>query len=392
MKRLLFLLLSWSIAVVAFSQRVYFIYLQTEQDQPFFVKLNDKIYSSNASGYLILSKLYDTTYNFSVGFPKDKWPEQKFTVDINKKDHGYLLKNFGEKGWGLFDLQTMTVQMGELPQMKTSKIIQSEKKDVSAFADLLSKAADDPGIKEDQVLLSDEKKPVMQIRDTMNKKDPDLIDKTNIKKEEKLEMKDHHLDKTEDVKPAIDKPFKKTKVTRKAESSTTEGLGLVFIDEYPEGGQDTIRLLIPHSKSFEHIINDDKKEEKTKIEFLPDSSKKISGQVSMGEENRKLTKAAPREKCKELASDGDFLKLRKNMAAKNDDEGMLDEARKYFKTKCFTTEQVKNLSFLFLNDEGKYKFFDAAYNYTSDREKFSSLQLELKEEYYINRFKAMLRN
>ena len=53
--------------------------------------------------------------------------------------------------------------------------------------------------------------------------------------------------------------------------------------------------------------------------------------------------------------------------------------------------QIKNLSTLFLNDSGKYRFFDLAYGYVSDAEKFSSLQAELKEEYYINRFKAMLR-
>jgi hypothetical protein len=96
--------------------------------------------------------------------------------------------------------------------------------------------------------------------------------------------------------------------------------------------------------------------------------------------------------CSKVASGDDFLALRKNMAAKKDDDAMINEAKKYFKTKCFTVSQIKNISFLFLNDESKYKFFDAAYNYTSDIENFNSLQAEIKDEYYINRFKAMLRN
>ena len=79
------------------------------------------------------------------------------------------------------------------------------------------------------------------------------------------------------------------------------------------------------------------------------------------------------------------------MAAKNDDDEMIDEAKKYFKTKCFTSLQIKNLSVLFLNDAGKYKFFDLAYSYVSDPDNFGSLQSELKDEYYINRFKAMIR-
>ena len=53
----------------ASSQRIYFIYLQSEMQQPFFVKLGDKLQSSSASGYLILSRLKDSTYTFAVGLP-----------------------------------------------------------------------------------------------------------------------------------------------------------------------------------------------------------------------------------------------------------------------------------------------------------------------------------
>jgi hypothetical protein len=80
------------------------------------------------------------------------------------------------------------------------------------------------------------------------------------------------------------------------------------------------------------------------------------------------------------------------MAAIISDDDMITEAKKYFKTKCFTAAQIKNLSTLFLTDEGKYKFFDAAYKYVSDIKTFSALQSELKDEYYSTRFKAMLRN
>ena len=46
---------------------------------------------------------------------------------------------------------------------------------------------------------------------------------------------------------------------------------------------------------------------------------------------------------------------------------MVDEAKKYFKTKCFTTEQVRNLGSLFLSSAGKYLFYDAAYFHVTDR-------------------------
>ena len=63
--------------------------------------------------------------------------------------------------------------------------------------------------------------------------------------------------------------------------------------------------------------------------------------------------------CKNFATEEDFLKLRKKMAAAENADDMISIAKKVFKTKCFTTEQVKNLSVLFLSDNGKYDFFDA---------------------------------
>ena len=78
------------------------------------------------------------------------------------------------------------------------------------------------------------------------------------------------------------------------------------------------------------------------------------------------------------------------MASENTDEGMIAEAKKYFKSKCFTTEQVKNLSALFLTSAGKYQFFDAAYLHVSDQKNFSSLESEIKDDYYLKRFKALI--
>jgi hypothetical protein len=95
--------------------------------------------------------------------------------------------------------------------------------------------------------------------------------------------------------------------------------------------------------------------------------------------------------CKSNATEEDFLKLRKKMAGAEVEEEMLAAAKKYFKTRCFTTDQVKNLSVLFLKDSAKYNFFDLSYQYVSDSHNFSILQSQLTEAYYISRFKAMIR-
>ena len=71
-------------------------------------------------------------------------------------------------------------------------------------------------------------------------------------------------------------------------------------------------------------------------------------------------------------------------------DAMVSTAKKVFTAKCFTTSQVKNLGFLFLSDKGRYKFFDMAYSYVSDPENFASLQSQLTDQYFLNRFKAMV--
>jgi len=107
--------------------------------------------------------------------------------------------------------------------------------------------------------------------------------------------------------------------------------------------------------------------------------------------NKSKTDSATK-KCAVVANNEDFLKLRRRMASRTNDEGMLEEARKYFKEKCFTTEQIKNLSSMFLSNAGKYNFFELAHNDVSDIENFPSLQSELKDEEYVNRFKNLVGN
>ncbi|MBN8676064.1 MAG: DUF4476 domain-containing protein [Chitinophagales bacterium] len=466
MNKLLLSLLFFGIAVSVASQKVYFVYLQSEQEQPFFVKLNEKVHSSSASGYLILSKLKDSSYTINIGFPQNKWPEQRFAIDIKAKDQGFLLKNFGDKGWGLFDMQSLAVQMSQTTVNK--EISNTVQKPVSAFTDILAKAADDSTLRERPVVANaEEKKPEIKIPETAKKEEikPAIITPDVIKPEEsKPVVKTEELTKKEELKPVVadtvlttvkdtkaqitnesvatkppvieEKPvvktdeqkmepikekqaealtdnppvteevYKKSVVIRKGESSTTEGFGLTYIDEFANGSRDTIRILIPNPKPVAGQVKPEPKQEKKFLEITNDiatvnkeviqsANEEVKQEAAIKQNNQAevvVEKTPAASACKEVAIEADFLKLRKNMAAAETDDDMIDEAKKYFKSKCFATSQIKNLSTLFLNEAGKYKFFDLAYQYASDPANFRSLVSELKDEYYINRFKAMLRN
>jgi hypothetical protein len=193
---------------------------------------------------------------------------------------------------------------------------------------------------------------------------------------------------TEPVNTTEEVAFKRSQVKKYSESSTSEGFGLVYHDIF-EGGQDTIRLLIPNPP----IIFKQPTEQDSSLiqrEFIHvDELKRDTVQqtpIVVAVKNN----ASAKSQCKSIATSNDFFKLRKNMAAENTDEGMVAEAKKVFKSKCFTTEQIKNLSALFLTSAGKYQFFDAAYSHVSDQENFSSLESEIKDDYYLKRFRALI--
>jgi hypothetical protein len=95
--------------------------------------------------------------------------------------------------------------------------------------------------------------------------------------------------------------------------------------------------------------------------------------------------------CKEVATEKDFFNVRKSMVMGTDADEMIMAGKKAFKEKCYSTAQIRNLCVLFLSDADRYSFLDAAYPYTSDAGNYASLSDLLKESYYLNRFKAMLK-
>lgn len=440
MKNLCSLLVSFfCLTFFASAQKVYFIYFQTEDHSPFYVKMNDKILSSSSTGYLIMSDLKDSAYNFSIGFPSTQ-KESKFSVTITGKDRGFLIKNF-ESGLGLFDLQNASVIKAQKDESDQNVIYQRRNDD---FASLLSKAANDTSllyaivrkvpVQELESVIAKQIKPdvLPEIRSNEVKSNIDSVitqqenpivvetlksetgdsskvntaantfTDTEMRVEEKNDRTDtlgNVITNRSNIENKIDVPsldtalvssqtevYRRSIVKRHAESSTSEGFGLIYYDDYGNA-VDTIRLIIPNPR----IV----------FKQQADTMEKQDGFIHISELNKdtlaKLpvvvsaqSKTTEKTNCKSIATNSDFLKLRKNMAAKETDEGMVDEAKKVFKSKCFSTEQIKNLSVLFLTSAGKYQFFDAAFFHVSDQNDFSSLESEIKDDYYIRRFKALI--
>jgi hypothetical protein len=370
-------------SLVSVAQQNHFIYLQTENKQPFYVRIDKKLLSSSASGYLIIPKLQSSSHAFTLGFPKNEWPEQLFTCIIDKKDAGYILKDFGDKGWGLFSWQSLNVVMA------------TQKKEDATVALTKKEEPEKPA-----------EQPVVAV--VVAVKQVEIEQPVSAKSEIPVAAE---AKKEEATKPTVS-------VTKLLSNKTAEGIEMIFADAV-NGLTDTVRIFFPiEAKGNTQEVNKselvktvESQQEKSfvikaypnaiiqeQIKKASEANKAVTAAVEAPANEKVPPQAEPIKKaviqnsdCKSFAVEEDFMKLRKKMAAENSDEDMVSAARKVFKTKCFTVEQIKNLSVLFLNDSGKYKFFDAAYPFISDSHNFDNLQKLLSDEYYINRFKAMLR-
>jgi hypothetical protein len=455
---IIFLLFALVLSIKAQQNR--FIYIQTESKQTFYVKMDKKILSSSASGYIIISKLIDSTYNISFGFPKNEWPEQNVTIMVTGADAGYLLKNFENKGWGLLNLQTQQVLMPERkPQDPQASDTQFNE---DAFSNILSAVVNDPSIRQKRVIIKDtitadntitgslEVKPVIkdtasvniavvvknETKETINKQKTDLQDTAFVDKAAMINTKLNPGNKDETAPLVVQekKTIEKNKIAISKLNADTavDGIRMAYLD-ISKQNVDTVKVFIPfNDKSInkESVIVVENKIEKPAVKPVliqpkAESKNKDSRFIDMELPNPNLKQeinspkadtimiaekqpvetelAADSSKneleskvkmvksdCKILATHDEFLELRKIMAAENTDEAMKNAARKQFKNSCFTTEQIKNLGVLFITEEEKYKFYVAAYPFVSDSQNFGLLQQELKDNYFVIRFRAML--
>ena len=422
MKRVLIVVLLLFAMQAVRAQKVYFIYIQSESNAPFFVKMGDKVASSTAAGYVILPKLVDSVYSFTVGKNGQAAVESRFSVTISKKDRGFLLREADGK-FSLFDLQAMTSVQ---PIAAANSATETIAKRSDAFTVLLAQAANDPSlldVRATPAVKLETAKPTETIAAvTTQTKEPEttaapveeddtatqntkadvnttgtsVSEETSTKEPAVADVQPANVDTVQQTTavateqqatPQEEVIYKPSIVTRRSESSTSEGFGLVFLDE-TNGVVDTVRIVIPNQSSpFRSSTPDDEDSKKFLNITNTDSAGEAGAAVVATSEVRKTDK---KKKCSAEAGERDFFKLRKNMAAEESDDAMIREAKKAFKRSCFSTDQIKKLSSLFLTASGKYQFFDAAYNYVSNQEQYAMLQSELTEDYYVNRFKVLI--
>lgn len=375
----------------AWAQRGNFVYIQAEDQKPFYVKIDKKYLSSSATGYMIIPRLNAGQYNLILGSQKNNWAEQQFNVIINNDDRGFLLKSAGNTNMLLLDLKNEQLLKSSLVEVAADTYEYTERTD--DFAKTLAAVVNDPSIARVRV----EKKEA----DSTTAKPAAVIAEVNVSKSVVNQI----------IKLDAD--------------SAAEGVNIRYVDKV-NSNTDTVNVLIPLTMQLskqtpvvENLVpkpavrntvksnadsrfidmelqNPNAKPDSTNAgDFVITERKQRLAELNStkGDTSSKTVNAPLKminSDCKSIATQSGFTNLRKKMVAASNEEGMTKIAIKAFTNTCFTTEQIKNLGGIYLKEEERYKFYVAAYPHVSDSYNFSSLEDQLTDNYYQSRFKAMV--
>jgi hypothetical protein len=420
------------------AQQDWYIFIQAENNQPFYARIGEKIYSSSAIGYLVIPQLKDSTYSLAIGFPKNLSREQIYVVPIQRKDRGYQLKRNGSQGWVLYNWQNMQSLLPLPDTDRNAGILHGDQKKNDSFSTLMAAVVNDSSVLYTSVVKADPpKESPPKVDDTKTatavkeKEDAKVAADTPVAKKEEVAITETKVPVTIDTvvkkEALIEKPAEKTE-TPKANiikltdlSSRTEKW-LVYIDATANKA-DTISLRIavnnepvqteqpknttPPKQADTIVAGNNKAKEDTAVvkKDEPEVKKEtpvMPAQQEVKKADDSAVKPAPAEKqekkvtminsdCQNFAGESDIDKLRIKMMSESDVKNRIAAAQKLYRTVCLTAKQIRALSELFTTDEDRYRFLEASYPRVADTDNFKLLIELLMEETYKTRFRSLVR-
>lgn len=354
------------------AQDRFFLYVQTDNEQAFYARVQGRTLSSSASGYLILPRISDSSLTLTIGFPRRLYPEQTFHIRNIRSDKGFALKNTPDKGWILTDMQgsvTLLASSAEAPRASESPARSS----ADPFSELLSTVINDSTLSETPIVRNT---PEPISKPELPGKQPSIRDSQSVQApkpnpQEAAPKPVVALEATPSLKTA-DAGLQGKGSRKILEQIDGTGVQIVYSDETSAGVTDTISVWIPKDRS----------------PGPPTSAVSVPTTTDTKDTAQSAAKMNPdRTDCRSFVSATNLALLRRRMEALADEDAKVSLALRSFRESCFSTEQIRNLLLVFGREEGRFKLLDAAYPYVSDPSKFTELESVLKDSYFIYRFR-----
>jgi hypothetical protein len=363
----------------------HYIFIEADGQQPFYLKQGNKMVSSSAAGFLILPKITASELEFSIGFPKNSYPEVSFYINGTDRDRGFQLKLMEGQGWSLFDRTSLEVIKGESPKAAPIEI-QLSKKEEGSFAKLLSAATDDKSLLEG-----------LHKKDSLEKAAPvKVVTKAGLTAAAtKAGLKDSLNKKEKASSPQIS-------ISAQAEDMDVKRL--VFVEKTTQGSSDTIAVEIEKKKvvaSTEPLIP------KKDTVLAASSPKDIAHtaipsdtiafvgkpkeEADSAKANNLSPKASPIIVCdRPIADYKDIRSLQKKLLGIASDDDQRNYAVKAFGQKCFNTKQALEIGWFFVDENSRLQLFKALQPLIADKASFGNLEVSFLKEENIKAFRALV--
>lgn len=388
------------------AQNHHFIYFESQNNKPFIIKYENKIYSTTKKNYVNLTKLNNGINQIKIDIENEK--DLNFTIPINDNDAGFILKQDANNDWILFDILNFTNLLQD--KFIQNIVVNKQTSIIEPTAIIETTKFIEPIIEKiDSTILIQTPKsnliPTPILLDTLQKKEDVNITKETNKKTQptdtitivnsstndtlialrpltsfennvantKTELKKDSI--IENV--AIIEEKVQTKLVEKIHQVQLQtGIEQMYVDR--NGGSiDTISIFIP----IKNTVKTDTVKEV--VRPIVEDKKMTSKNIDIAQLNE--------VNCTQIATEYDFnnfiLKLQKSPVIKT----KLSIASTVLKDKCYTTSQIQRLAVLFLYDKAKLEFFKIAISSVADIRNFHYLGNEIKDESMKQEFSELIK-
>jgi hypothetical protein len=374
-------------AMMAFQclRAQHYIFIEADGQQPFYLKQGNTMVSSSAAGFLILPKIKATEMEFSIGFPKNVYPEVAFYINGTDRDRGFQLKQMEGQGWSLFDRTSLEVIKGEVPQSAPIEMKLPQKEEGS-FAQLLATATDDKSLleripKKDSVEKASLNKSITKaglptfvvksgLKDSLGTKDKVILPPISIS----AQMEDTGVKRL----VYVEKTIKGTDDTIAVDIEKKKIVAAIESFSQPKDGA----LIAPPSNVIANpLVSPDTISHAGKPIVDTDSSKT----------NVQVSKASPIIVCdRPIADYKDIRALQKKLLGIATDEDQRNYAVKAFGRKCFNTKQALEIGWFFVDETSRLQLFKALKPLIADKDSFGNLEVSFLKEENITAFRALV--
>ncbi len=338
-----------------------YIYIQGDQETPFYVKLEGQMLPRLGKNYCIIPNLDAGNINVQILFQQNTYPQQNFVINVpTNRARGFVLQKINDQQFALMDLYTKKY------------IVAGNTKDESDIS-------------------SDSNIKIADNSSTSNSNLPTFSpNKNNDKNEVKnVDTSSRFLDQLE---LNNDKPKKNTlpefKPKEKKEANNFENG--IPIDTHEQLGFDSSsstnkpssKKIKPNKKSSGEVV------EATNQEVFAYENKNATSNETSNTSN---IDKIPNSDCPEAMDNMTFENFALKALDKEGEEVQLRYLLKSGVKNCYTTEQVRILAENLESQSARYELITTYYPRVVDAEKYSSLEKVFISNFLKKKFLATLK-